>query len=182
MAPEQDEYLSAYLFARGTTESYLSYAHELADTPRSGVHFVFPLVGAWDSLTVLEAAPSDLETIRRRVIDLTSPLADGSRLLYSSVAFSWPPWGKIKKLDVPFPVETIVGFRTMAGASASLFDDLQAQLSQPNVDVLVERVNGAYDLVCEVSGQDWESSQGAVEELRAVVGDRAMIDVAFAAF
>jgi hypothetical protein len=182
MGANQDEYLSAYLFARGTTESYLSYAHELADTPRSGVHFVFPLVGAWDSLTVLEAAPGGLEAIHRLVIDLTALRADGSRLLHSSVALSRPPGGRIKKLEPPFPVETIVACRTQAGASAALFDDLQAELSPPDVEVLVERVNGAYDIVCELSGQNLESTQGAVEELRAAVGNRAMVDVAFAAF
>ena len=182
MAGVEENYLSAYLFASGTTESYLSYAHELADTPRSGVHFVFPLVGAWDSMTVLEAALGDLEAIRRLVIDLTGPRADGSRLLHSSVAFSRPPGGRIKKRLPRLHIGALVAMKTGAGIAQALFDELQAESSPPEVEVLVERVNGRYDLVGELAGQDLESTQGAVEELRAAVGDRATMDVAFAVF
>jgi hypothetical protein len=182
MAEAEENYLSAYLFASGTTDSYLSYAHDLVNTPRSGVHFVFPLVGAWDSMTVLEAAPGDLEAIRRLVIDLTGPRGDGSRLLHTSVAFSWPPWGRIKKRLPLLHIGALVAMKTGAGIAQALFEDLQAELSIPNVEVLVERVNGRYDLVGELAGRDLESTQGAVEELRATVGDRATLDAAFAAF
>ena len=182
MAEAEEKYLSAYLFAGGTTESYLSYANELADTRGSGVHFVFPLVGAWDSMTVLEAAPGDLEAIRQLVIDLTGPRADGSRLLNSSVAFSWPPWGRIKKRLPQLHIGALVAMKTGAGTAQALFDELQAQSSPPEVEVLVERVNGSYDLVGELAAQDLESIQGAVEELRAAVGDRATLEAAFASF
>ena len=182
MAEAEENYLSAYLFASGTTDSYLSYAHDLVNTPRSGVHFVFPLVGAWDSMTVLEAAPGDLEAIRRLVIDLTGPRRDGSRLLHTSVAFSWPPWGRIKKRLPLLPIGALVAMKTGAGIAQALFEHLQSELSISNVEVLVERVNGRFDLVGELAGQDLESIQGAVEELRATVGDRATLDAAFAAF
>ena len=180
MAARQQELLSAYLFVRGTSESYLRKAQKLAKKRKSGVHFVFPLVGAWDSLIVLEAKSGDLEALRGLVTGLTDA-GDGSRVPHSAVAIPWP-LGRIKKMELPSPVEVIVAMRTRAGVSLALFDDLQAQLSPPDVEVLIERVNGSYDLVCELSGQDLESTQGAVERLRAAVGDRATVDVAFAAF
>lgn len=180
MAEAQEEYLSAYLFATGTTESTLGYAQALADDPESGVHFVFPLVGAWDSLFVLEAGPGDFNAIRGLVADLTDGRGDGDRVHHFSVAIPRPP-GRIKKRP-PLPFEVIVGLRTEAGADQDLFDVLQAELRPPDVEVLVERVNGGYDLVCELSGQDLESTQGAVEALRAAVGKRATVDISYATF
>lgn|GEM_PF-2640123 len=179
MAEAEEEYLSAYLFATGTTEPTLSYAQSLVSDLNSGVHFVFPLVGAWDSMTVLEVAPGDLNAIRRLVTDLTDGRGDGDRVHHFSVAIR--PLGRIKKRD-PLPIEVLVAIKTRAGVAAALFDDLQEQLDPPQVEVLVERVNGGYDLVCELGGSDLESAQGAVEELRTVVGERATVDIAYAAF
>ena len=179
MAEAQDRYLTAYLFATGTTAPTLSYAQGLARDPESGVHFVFPLVGAWDSMIVLQVPPDDLNAIRGLVTKLTDGQGEGDRVHHFSVAIR--PLGRIKKRE-PFPLEVLIGMRTRAGVSAGLFDDLQTELSPSNVEVLVERVNGGYDLVCELMGEDFESMQGAVEELRAEIGDRATLDIAYAAF
>ncbi len=180
MAGAEEKYLTAYLFATGTTEPTLSYVQSLVEDERSGVHFVFPLVGAWDSMTVLEVAPGDLNAIRRLVTALTGGGGDRDRVLHFSVAIP-VPLGRIKK-RLPRPFEALVAMKTGAGVAQALFDDLQAELNSPDVDVLVERVNGGYDLVGELAGQTLESTQGAVADLRAAVGDRATVNVAFAAF
>ncbi|MBA2366129.1 MAG: hypothetical protein H0V77_06740, partial [Actinobacteria bacterium] len=86
MAGAEEKYLTAYLFATGTTEPTLSYVQSLVEDERSGVHFVFPLVGAWDSMTVLEVAPGDLNAIRRLVTALTDGGGDRDRVLHFSVA------------------------------------------------------------------------------------------------
>ncbi len=179
MAEAEEQYLTGYLFATGTTEPTLSYVQSLVQDERSGVHFFFPLVGAWDSMTVLQEAPGDLNAIRRLVTELTDGGGDRDRIHHFSVAIR--PLGRIKKRK-PRPVEALVALKSGAGVAQALFDDLQTQLGSPDVDVLVERVNGGYDLVGELAGQDLESTLGAVEELRAATGDRATIDVALAAF
>src|SRR5918992_1296909 len=155
VAQGQEDYLSGYLFAAGLGESFLSEAQNLAETPGSGVHFVFPLVGAWDSLVVLEAAPSDLEAIRRLVSELIRP--GQSRHHATAIV----PGGRIKKSEAS-PVEVIVGLRTRAGVAGPLFNDLQA-FSPAGVEVRIERVNGGYDIAGELSGQDFDALQQAVE-------------------
>ena len=179
MAEAEEEYLSAYLFATGTTAPTLSYAQSLVSDPESGVHFVFPLAGAWDSMIVLQVAPGDLNAIRRLVTDLTDGGGDRDRVHHFSVAIR--PLGRIKKRE-PRAIEMLGAMKTRAGVAAALFDHLQEQLDPPQVEVLVERVNGGYDLVCELAGQSWESMQGAVEDLRTVVGERATVDISYAAF
>lgn len=174
MAQGQDDYLSGYLFASGLGESFLSEAQGLAETPGSGVHFVFPLVGAWDSLVVLEAAPSDLEAIRRLASELTRPGQSRHHMTAIAVA------GRIKK-SIAAPVEVIVGLRTRAGVAGPLFDDLQA-FSPAGVEVRIDRVNGGYDIAGELSGQDFEAIQEAVEQLRNAVGERASLDVSYGSF
>ncbi len=79
MAQAKREYLSAYLFATGTTAPTLTYAQSLVG-PESGVHFVFPLVGAWDSMTVLQVEPGDLNAIRALVTQLTEGGGDRDRV------------------------------------------------------------------------------------------------------
>jgi hypothetical protein len=108
-------------------------------------------------MIVLQVPPDDLNAIRGLVTDLTDGIGERDRVHHFSVAIR--PLGRIKKRD-PFPLEVLIGMRTRAGVSAGLFDDLQTELSPSNVEVLVERVNGGYDLVCELMGQDFESMQG----------------------
>ena len=129
-------------------------------------------------MTVLEVAPGDLNAIRRLVRDLTDGGGDRDRIHHFSVAIR--PLGRIKKRK-PRHVEALVALKSGAGVAQALFDDLQ-EVGSPDVDVLVERVNGGYDLVGELAGQDLESTLGAVEDLRAAIGDRATLDAAFAAF
>ena len=181
MAQVEVDYLAAYLFASGTTGSTLNYMRSLADQEGSGVHFVFPLVGAWDSMTVLEAAPGDLNAIRALVTDLTDGLGERDRVHNFWVGIPWLI-GQIKKLLDHFPFGALVAIRTRAGAAQSVFDELESELDPEGVGVLSERVNGRYDLVCELGAEDLESIQGALEQLRATVGDRGTVDISYATF
>jgi hypothetical protein len=180
MAKPQEDYLAAYLFASGTTDSTLSYAQSLAKKRKSGVHFVFPLVGAWDSMTVLEAAPGDLRAIRRLVTDLTDGRGKGDRMHHFWVVAIPLTMGRIKKLEPPFPIEALVAIRTQAGAAQRVFDELESELRPPGVGILSERVNGSYDLVSELWAEEFEPMQNALGQLRAAVGDRGAVDVSYA--
>ena len=46
----------------------------------------------------------------------------------------------------------------------------------------IERVNGGYDIAGELSGQDFEAIQEAVEQLRSAVDERATLDVSYGSF
>jgi hypothetical protein len=76
----------------------------------------------------------------------------------------------------------LVAVRTRPGAAQSVFDELESELTLPGVDVLSERVNGSYDLVCELGAEDLESIQDALGQLRAAVGDRGTVDISYATF
>ena len=79
------------------------------------------------------------------------------------------------------PVEVIVGLRTRAGVAGPLFDDLRT-FSSAGVEARIDRVNGGYDIAGELSGQDFEAIQEAVEQLRSSVGESATLDVSYGSF
>jgi hypothetical protein len=180
MAKVENDYSSGYLFAKGTSEDYLEHVQSLVHEPESGVHFVFPLVGAWDSMTVLDPPPDDLQAIRRLVTELIWSNEVGSRVLASTLALPWPP-GRIKKLELPSPFEAIVAIRTRAGLAQQVLNDIESELSSAG-GILPERVNGSYDLVCELWAEQLEPLQNILERLRAAISDRGTVDVSYASF
>ncbi|MFN2488522.1 MAG: hypothetical protein ABR529_02030 [Actinomycetota bacterium] len=186
MSPEHEEYLDAYLLTKGATRAYLDHVESLEKATDSPVHFVFRLVGAWDSLTVIQAAPGNLEGIHETALELTA-WKDGARPMLVSLAFPWDWLGRIIKRKLPlFRFEAIVALRAEPGAVAGLVAGLTETLPGPEPTTAgspqfgIQRVEGDYDLLCEVGANSGEDLREAVEMLRAAVGQEGALDVSFA--